>query len=252
MASSNEYTEGYGRIDINGKQIRDILFNHAKDNKGDDNFGIFPENTILNENKQIFIKNYETLIDLFKKNNPYLIHVIENAYSEVRQESGFSGNNPTFDYVEIIFIDNYCNYYIIKGYKNGVGRFSNGYMCQKKTSPDKFIIKKQSTHKLSNDLIDDIKKIKPIQNINFKDDGILKFIENNPLYDIINIYFKLHQKNKTLEAVKDLPEINEDSEESDEIDKLWFDGKILNKVITNYGKPSTTEEHKNIIEKYNK
>ena len=125
-------------------------------------------------------------------------------------------------------------------------------MCQKKTSPDKFIIKKQSTHKLSNDLIDDIKKIKPIQNINFKDDGILKFIENNPLYDIINIYFKLHQKNKTLEAVKDLPEINEDSEESDEIDKLWFDGKILNKVITNYGKPSTTEEHKNIIEKYNK
>ena len=213
MASSNEYTEGYGRIDINGKQIRDILFNHAKDNKGDDNFGIFPENTLLNENKQIFIKNYETLIDLFKKNNPYLIHVIENAYSEVRQESGFSGNNPTFDYVEIIFIDNYCNYYIIKGYKNGVGRFSNGYMCQKITSPNEFIIKKQSTHKLSNDLIDDIKKIKPIQNINFninfKDAGMLKFIENNPLYDIINIYFTLHQKNKNEKLEERINQQNE-------------------------------------------
>jgi hypothetical protein len=198
MASSNEYTEYYGRIDFNEKLIRDILFNHAKDNKGDDNFGISPENRILNENKQIFIKNYETLKDLFKKNNPYLIHVIENTYSEKGQslDSNY-GNYVTFNYVEIIFIDNYCNYYIVKGYKNGIGRFKNGYLSMKITSPNEFIIKKQSTHKLSNDLIDDIKKIKPIQNINFQD-GMKKFIENNPLYDIINIYFTLHQKNKNI------------------------------------------------------
>ena len=112
MTSSEEYTEGYGRIEPNLTNF----INHY----------IFRDDNTANINFNIRIKEIYS-------NNRYIIHQFDITDSNT--------------YINRVFIDNYSNYYIIeKGQqthiKNDIEKIDN------------------TKYKLSNKIIDNIKKIK--------------------------------------------------------------------------------------------
>jgi len=114
MASSNEYTEDYGRIEPNLTDfINHILFR--------------------NDNTDNIHFNFNIRIKEIYSNNRYIIHQFDITDLNT--------------YINRVFIDNYLNYYIIeKGQqmhiKNDIEKIDN------------------TKYKLSNKIIDNIKKIK--------------------------------------------------------------------------------------------
>jgi hypothetical protein len=68
----------------------------------------------LNSDNILNILNKPKLLEKLKENNSYIIHIIDIKYKRQQQIGDRFVQNVLFENKEIIFIDNYCNYYIMR------------------------------------------------------------------------------------------------------------------------------------------
>ena len=205
--------ENYGEIKIDeiyGLEEFYKVQKHARRN---------PPNNILNihENK-IYVKdnvfnleNRTKLVNKLKENNSYIIHIMEFTY--ITYDNIRNGPSSYIDSKreeqEIIFIDNYCNYYAFRQETAKI-QINNGYTNFITSYIFKFIEYKNIKQiKMPNFIIDFIKRIKTshdIWNINHSIHPISSIIEGITLsLDVLNF------KNKEIEIQK-AKEIEKDKE----------------------------------------
>jgi len=205
-----DYTDSYGKYDISNISGKASYDKYITDKKNQQRFQrssngnsadkyklnsiiLQPEtNSILLSSDNILnYLNKKTINERLKMNNAYIIHVIEYKYIDYRK--GPDGTSlVSYDQKEILIVDNYCNYHIIR---NGLSSDA--------TPNDIFevIPSEELKHfQLPDQIVDIIKNINGCQilgiNYTYNNvynllDGIANYVKN--YYNVQNQKVEIHQ-----------------------------------------------------------
>jgi len=214
-----DYTDSYGKYElskISGKAAYDKYISDKKNqvkiqrsSNGNSANKYKLDSIILNPDTQIILlssdsilnfTNRKLLTERLKMNNSYIIHAIEYKYAEYRIRSDGIALTP-LEQKEILFIDNYCNYHIIRNDISTEDQNGNVINNDKYT----LINTEELKHfKLPDQMIDIIKKVNGCQilgfNYNFNNiytllDGIGNYIKS--YYNIQNQKIEIHDNTTT-------------------------------------------------------
>jgi uncharacterized coiled-coil protein SlyX len=215
-----DYTDSYGKYDLNnitGKlsydkylQLQKSTQRVQKSSNGNsankyklDSIILQPDtqSILLSSDSILNFINKKTISERLKLNGAYIIHAIEYKYLDYRKNADGYSLIP-LDQKEILFIDNYCNYHIIRSDVSTEEKISDFYNV---------IPNDEVKHiKLPDQIIDIIKKLNGCQilgfNYNYNNiytllDGIGKYVLT--YYNVQNQKIELHE-NTTIDLTTKL------------------------------------------------
>jgi hypothetical protein len=212
--------ENYGEIkvdEIYGSKEYNSIANRQYIINSSCNILNLHENKIYLNNNVLTLENKTKLINKLKQYNSYVIHIIEFTYitydnlpNNVLSNGVRTNIYSRREEKEIIFIDNYCNYYALRQETAKFQTNQHGNQSYTSSNIFKFIEYKNIKQiKMPNFIIDFIKRIKTshdIWNINHSIHPISSIIEGITLsIDVLDF------KNKEIEIQK-AKEIEKDKE----------------------------------------
>jgi hypothetical protein len=204
-----DYTDSYGKYDINnitGKMSYDKYTLDKKNSQkiqrssnGNSNDKYKLNSLVLQPDTQSILLssdsilnfiNKKTISDRLKLNNAYIIHGLEYKYVDYRKRPDNSTLVTPLEQKEILFIDNYCNYHIIR---NNISTEDNNESLTI-TNSDVFTVidNKEIRHfKLPDQMIDIIKNLNGCQilGFNYSINNVYNFLDGIGNY--ISKYYKI-------------------------------------------------------------
>jgi len=204
-----DYTNSYGKYElsnISGKATYDKYISEKKNqvkiqrsSNGNAANKYKLDSIILNLDTQTILlssdsilnfTNKKLLTERLKMNNSYIIHAIEYKYVEYRMRSDGIALTP-LEQKEILFIDNYCNYHIIRNDISTEDQNGNVIYNDKYTLINNEELK---YFKLPDQMIDIIKKINGCQILGFNYDFNNIYTILNGISNYIKSYYKIQNQ----------------------------------------------------------